>query len=341
MTGDLLLLRGQEIGELFAGKELELIEIVRAAYILHHRGESLVPNCPFLSFPHNSAARIIAKPAYLGGSVPVAGIKWVASFPENLKHGQDRASAVMVLNSVQTGFATAILEGSLISAWRTAASAALAAHTFLAEVPPETIGLIGCGLINFHTLRFLLALWPQVRRVLTFDLDPQRSASFVSQSQSLTRELIWQTVPTAQHLLAQADVTSLATTATIPHLATWVASGPDAVVLHISLRDFTPSAVLQADNVVDDVEHVCSNKTSVHLTSEAEENRRFLRTTLGAILDGEAHARVPGKPVLFSPFGLGILDLALAQAALDLAKQRDRGTVIENFLPPSWIGDTA
>jgi N-[(2S)-2-amino-2-carboxyethyl]-L-glutamate dehydrogenase len=34
---------------------------------------------------------------------------------------------------------------------------------------------------------------------------------------------------------------------------------------------------------------------------------------------------------------LGILDLALGQLACKLAKEQQQGTVIESFLPSSWL----
>jgi ornithine cyclodeaminase/alanine dehydrogenase-like protein (mu-crystallin family) len=40
---------------------------------------------------------------------------------------------------------------------------------------------------------------------------------------------------------------------------------------------------------------------------------------------------------VFSPFGLSILDLAVSSLVCELAEQQKVGTVIESFLPESWI----
>jgi ornithine cyclodeaminase len=103
------------------------VERVRLAYAAHHAQQSVIPCSPFLCVPHNPRARIIPAPDYLGMSFDVAGIKWVASFPDNIQHNVPRASALLALNNPDTSYPYAVLEGSIISAARTAASAVLAA----------------------------------------------------------------------------------------------------------------------------------------------------------------------------------------------------------------------
>lgn len=131
-----------------------------------------------MRFPNDERNRIIGLPAYLGGEIDTAGIKWVSSFPANIERGLDRASASITLNSAETGRPEAIKEGSIISAKRTAASAALAVQYMHRGRQASRVGLIGCGLINFEIARFLLAVFPQVEQLIVFDLDRSRADSF-------------------------------------------------------------------------------------------------------------------------------------------------------------------
>src|SRR5256885_8338947 len=139
--GDIVLLRGSEVREVLAGRELELIQAVRRAYETHGDGDSSLPHSTFLPFPGQPRDRIVALPAYLGGACRIAGVKWVSSFPDNLNRGVDRASPVVVLNSPQAGRPEAVLEGSAINAKRTAATAALAGPCLLQGSEVGRVGI--------------------------------------------------------------------------------------------------------------------------------------------------------------------------------------------------------
>lgn len=329
-----VILRAHEIDALLAGREGELIDVVCRAYVAHRQGRTSLPHSTFLRFPEAAANRIIALPAFLGDGFEVAGVKWIASFPGNVQRGMARASAVLILNSCSTGRPEAILESSLISAKRTAASAAAAARALTGGARPRRVGLIGTGVINFEVARFLRAALPGADRFLVFDLDRQRAEAFAA---SLGRTFAGAEVEladAASTVLAECELVSFATTAARPHVADLSACPPGAVVLHVSLRDLSPQAILASDNVVDDADHVCRAETSVHLAEQLTGSRGFIRCTLADILAGAAPPRdQAGRTAVFSPFGLGILDLAVGKVAFDLALSQGQGSVIDAFLP--------
>lgn len=337
----MLILGAGEVAGLLAGREAEVIAAVRAAYLAHGRGRSSLPHSTFLRFPGDEVNRIIGLPAYLGDGFEVSGIKWISSYPGNVARGLPRASAVVVLNSTDTGRPSAILEGSIISAWRTAASAALAAGALVSE-PPETAGLVGTGLINQETTRFLRTVFPDLRRFVLHDLDAGRARAFGERLREGAEDLSFEVAASTREVLARCPLVSFATTAVRPHVPDLDACPPGATILHVSLRDLAPEAVLAADNVVDDRDHVLRAGTSLHLASERAAERgsegagpsELIRATLAEVLEGGPWAeRRRASVTVFSPFGLGVLDLAVASLALERARGEGIGTSLTSFFP--------
>jgi len=332
---DILLLTGQDITSLLHGRQLEIVEAVATAYKTHAEGKSFLPHSTFLRFPDNEKNRIIALPAYLGDGFGVAGIKWISSFTGNLTKGMDRASAVLILNSTETGRPEAIMEGSVISAKRTAASAALAARTLLSDREVSSVGMFGCGLINYETAQFLRALCPGLRRLEIFDLDTDRANQFRSICAEMFDEIVVAKEP--RDVFRNNSPIAFATTAIKPHVSDLSDCAPGSIILHTSLRDLTPEVILACDNVVDDIDHVSRAQTSIHLAEQLSGDRAFIRCTLGDILLGRAAAQADNqRTTVFSPFGLGILDLAVGKLVRDLGLKENHGATISSFLPVSW-----
>lgn len=334
---DILIIKGSDVAALLEGQELEVIRTVAKAYAAHARGESSLPHSTFLRFPEDPLSRIIALPAYLGDGFDVAGIKWVASFPSNLERGLDRASAVVILSSSATGRPEAIVEGSIISARRTAASAALAALALHQRRGDTSFGLVGCGLINFEVARYLLASQPQLRRLVVHDKSPERAAGFSESCARHFPQLDVCVAPDLETVFRHAALVSFATTAVEPHVFDLSACMPGTTILHVSLRDLSPEVILACDNVVDDIDHVCRAETSVHLAEKLSGGREFIRCTLADVLAGNCSVRQPPHGVqVFSPFGLGVLDVAVSKFVRDLSMARGAGTLVPSFLPTPW-----
>lgn len=332
MDNEVLFLDGRQVRSLLDEQERRVVELVRDAYTTHSRGETSLPHSTFLDFPGMARERIIALPGFLGGDFEVAGLKWIASFPDNTTKGLDRASAVIVLNSLETGRPQAIMEGAAISAKRTAASAALAGRTLKREEAITSASFVGCGLINFEIARFLKAVEPRLKRFVLYDVEPASAYDQQGRLESLFPDCEAVVVESLESALERSRLVSFATTAVEPHVTDLTPCRPGTTILHISLRDLAAGCLLDCDNITDDVDHACRAKTSLHLAQELTGSRDFVRCTLGDVLEGAAPARAsPEGIAVFSPFGLGVLDLAVAQWVARQAVKRRIGTHLSMF----------
>lgn len=331
MENKLLVISAGQVNQALKGKESEIVEIVKDTYLAHHDGKTALPQSIFLRFPNDDRNRIIGLPAYLGGNANIAGMKWISSFPGNIEHNMERASAAIFLNEMTTGRVNAVLEGSIISAKRTAASAALAAKYLHTNSKEDSIGLIGCGRINKEILLFVQNQFPNIKQVYLYDLSNDRMKQFISWHSDESYE--FKTCSTIEELFKCTKLISFATTAGTPYLDEISTLTKEHTILGISLRDLGPSIIKSAYNVVDDFDHVCRERTSIHLTYQELNSSDFVAGSIAEVVKGSIPARDEKKPTIYSPFGLGVLDLALSNYVYLEAKENKIGTIVENFLP--------
>lgn len=309
----------------------DCVRIVSDAYLMHSRGESVNPPSYFLRFPDNPDARIIALPAALAGSFDVSGIKWIASYPANVRKNIPRASAVLVLNHMDTGYPFACLEASVISAARTAASAVKAAEALNGgRRSVRSIGIVGTGLIARYIYTFLLKLGWEAEQVRLFDRTPGESERFKQAVIDPHRHREVTSAPDVSALIRTCELIVFATSAPVPYVNDPSLFDHKPIVLHVSLRDLAPGVILAAHNVVDDIGHVMNANTSVHLVEQQTGNRAFVAGTIAELLDGRLKLD-RSRPIILSPFGLGILDLAVGKWVHDRAVQEGSAIEIEDF----------
>jgi ornithine cyclodeaminase len=329
---DFDIVTGKAVREILLNSRSTVLDIVERAYVAHERGDSVNPDSYFLRFPDKPDSRIIALPAFLGDDVQLAGIKWIASFPKNTASGLPRASAVLVLNDYETGYPVACLEAAGISAARTAASAAVAARTQRpGGYAGTTIAVVGGGVIARTICDYLHAAGCAPDSYVVHDID-EASGRALADHIRITQGRPASFTADRDTALA-ADTVVFATTALEPYVTAPFRA--DQVVLNISLRDLAPEVVLAADNILDDVEHCLKAGTSPHLAEQLSGSRSFVTGTLAGVLNGGV-TLTPGRPVIFSPFGLGVLDLAVGAHVLTQA--RADGTALA---VPDFFGETS
>lgn len=330
--------------EVIARDRALVCELIKDAYRAFGAGRAINPHSTFLTFPtvgEISRNRIIALPACIYDDVNVAGVKWVASFPGNLESDLPRASAVLVMNDVETGFPFVCMEGSVISAARTAASAVVGADILCGgNHAIAKVGFVGNGLIASAIFDFFASLRWEFEEVHLFDRVREYSQAFQARIAARCAGPVI-VANSLDELLLEADLLVLATTAAAPYILDKRSLAKNPRILNISLRDLGAEIILSADNMVDDVDHCLRANTSPHLAEQLTGSRAFISANIYDCLQpGSQPGWRPsrGRTAIFSPFGLGVLDLTLGMHVYRVAMREGMLTPITDFFPPREPG---
>ena len=139
--------------------------------------QSPFPNMP-LDGPDR---RFMAMPAYIGGRIGTAGMKWYGSNTDNRQRGLPRSIHLFALNDATTGAPLALMSANLLSAYRTGAIPGVAVK-HLARDDAHTFGLVGPGVIGRAVTESTLSLRPSIKRLVVKGLDEadvQRYAEYI------------------------------------------------------------------------------------------------------------------------------------------------------------------
>lgn len=117
---------------------------------------------PFPTMPKPTAdRRLMAMPAYLGGSFQTCGVKWYGSNIANREKGLPRSILMFILNDIDTGAPLAYMSANLLSAYRTGAIPGVGAR-HLARKDSKIIGLLGPGVMGKTSVASFMATCPNI-----------------------------------------------------------------------------------------------------------------------------------------------------------------------------------
>ncbi|MCZ8521323.1 MULTISPECIES: 2,3-diaminopropionate biosynthesis protein SbnB [Paenibacillus] len=289
-------------------------------------GDCVHPLKPYLRF-RDRANRIIAMPAFVGGSVDMAGIKWIASFPNNRRLGLPRAHNTMILNDPATGEPAAFIHSGLLSAIRTAAVSGLMMEAFLAGRPSAKLrrGIVGCGPVGRMHLDMCTALFgDKLERIALYDLLPI-DMDTVPEAARAKIEIAddWRQV------YRNSDIFITCTVSAERYIDEPPRKG--ALLLNVSLRDYKPESVAKVPVVVvDDWQEVCRENTDIerlHL------QYGLLPSAVLTLEDVICHDKLDAcngeEAVFFNPMGLAVFDISAAKFYLQEALRLGKGIRLE------------
>ncbi|RAP74724.1 2,3-diaminopropionate biosynthesis protein SbnB [Paenibacillus montanisoli] len=304
----------------------QLTGIVEQVIRTRDAGDTVSPLKTYLRF-HDLKNRIIAMPSFVGGSFGLAGLKWIASYPDNGRHGLPRAHNTIILNDTATGRPVALLRSELLNGLRTAAVSGLMMQAYMAARQPEELrlGIIGWGPIGRRHLEMCAALFGnRLKQVMLNDLkgiDPDTIPLQLRDRTEIAAD--WRAV------YRGSNVTATCTVAAERYIDEQPPAG--ALLLNVSLRDYKPASVAKVNAViVDDWREVCRENTDIEkLHEQAGLSESDARTIADVVCRGAMAEFAADEAVFFNPMGLGAFDIAIAGYYWQRALQLGLGVELE------------
>lgn len=309
------------------------MKAVEDAFILHHRGQAILPTKTVLDLDEKERGRGNAMPSYVGGDYDVFGIKWISGFPKNpIRIGMPRATGLYILNDSHNGFPLAVMDCTLTSAMRTGAVTGVGARV-LANPDSRVAAMIGAGVQARTQLEALKIALPGLREVRAYDVRREAAEQYAAEvREKLGLEAC--AASSAEEAVRGADVVVTVTVADEPIVKdAWMKPGSFFSAVG-SYQEEEFDVVLHSQKVVvDGLEHVMHRETPVvALMVKQGLIRKEDVLELGAILCGEAPGRENREErIFFSPIGMGTEDNCLNYMVYKQAVEKGIGTRLKLF----------
>eukprot|EP00667_Euglena_gracilis_P015912 EG_transcript_16589 len=267
-------------------------------------------------------AFIHAMPAYIP-AMRAAGMKWVGGYPGNVERGLPYITGLLVLNDVDTGLPYAVMDGTWVTAVRTAAASALSAK-YLARPDSASVGVLACGVQGRAHLEALATLFP-VTRVYAYDTNPEAQRRFVAE---MAQQLGVEVVGVAEPRAAVVDSDIVVTSGPIlkhPHPtipADWLRPGAFASAVDFDSY-WTPEALAQVDRLTtDDLPQFQYYRSIGYFEHTPDPDADLGQLVAGA----RPGRRAAAERTLAMNLGLGLDDMAVAPEVYRRAVARGLGT---------------
>jgi ornithine cyclodeaminase len=270
-------------------------------------------------------------PGYVGGDVPVLGVKLLGIFPDNPSLGKESHQGVVMLLDPATGEPRAIVNASAITAVRTAAVSAIATEA-LARPDADTLAIVGTGVqAQWHARAIALVRGLAAIRLTGRDAARGRSVAAVLRDEiGVPVEF----VADPANAIRDAGIVVTATTSATPVVTDgWLSTGTHINAVGACLpstRELATETVVRSRFVVDRRESALSESGDYrYAADESGRGPDLIAAELGDVLAGTLPGRRGADELtVFESLGLAVEDLAAAQYVCAAALEHGRGTEV-------------
>jgi ornithine cyclodeaminase/alanine dehydrogenase-like protein (mu-crystallin family) len=298
----------------------------------HARGATYMPLRSVMMAP-GAAGFLGLMPAWRGPQpdhAAVFALKAVTVIPGNPARGLDAHQGLVTLFDGETGVPIAILDASAITAVRTAAVTAVATG-LLARHGARTLAILGAGTQGRAHLRALGGGFEQVRVYAPARAHAQALVEQVGAGRASVS-----VAESAEDAVREADVVVTATSAREPVLRhAWLKPGAHVNAVGASTpqaREIDTATVAASALFCDSRESLGheAGEFALAVSEGLITGIEHVRGELGEVLAGLAPGRRDdGELTLFRSLGLAVEDLAAAELAVAVARERGLGTEVE------------
>ena len=308
----------------------ELIRALERAHIQFSSGKAVMPVRMVVPVPEIKG-RITSMPAYLSEDKAL-GMKVVTYFPENPRQGLPIILATVFLFSTESGKLLAVMDGTYITAIRTACISAVATRA-LANPETPVLGVLGAGVQARAQIRTLCAV-RKIEEIKVYDVL-EKSVQSLKEQLEPDLGIKIEAVKTPEQAVRNADLLVTVTTAKEPIIRVdWLKPG-----IHINaigshrpdLREIDGATMRRAKVVVDSREAVMAECGDVLLAiKEGAIGEEHIHAEIGEVLAGKKTGRTSaGEITLYKAVGIAIQDVATAKLVYQTAVEKKIGVNVE------------
>ena len=265
-----------------------------------------------------------AMPAYVGWA-DSAGIKWAGGFLGKRKQlGLPYVTSMILLIDPQIGHFTAVMDGALITNWRTGAQAAVGLK-YLRKDRSVKLGLYGAGMQG-RTTTMAISIIFEIEKLEVFDLYQTAALKFAEEMRAYVKGKI-SVVDSPEEAAKDADVIITVTQSKEKFLRnTWVEPGTVVFTMG-SYQECDDEFILAADRIVVDHIEQCLHRGALRELSESGRvTKEAIYATIGELAAGKKFSYVSGKErILCVPIGTGAMDIAVATIVSQRAREKGLG----------------
>lgn len=310
----------------------EAIQLMERAFAALARGDADVPLRTHLAAPGGGGITLVM-PGRVEGEARSLAVKIVSVFEENPRAGLARIQAAVLVLEPDTGRPLALVEGSSLTAIRTAAASGVATD-LLAKPGSSTLAVLGAGTQARSHIEAMCAVRPiaEVRVFAPTSANVDRLIVDVHAAELVRGEILG--VNSAAEAVRGADIICTTTTSSTPvfddadvrpgtHINAVGSYTPDACEVH-------GATVARSWIVVD--ERTAAWAEAGELIQALRDGRigeDHVRAELGElVLDDALRPGDSHQTTLFKSVGLAVQDAVAAAAAVAGARRRGLGTEV-------------